>query len=735
MEKVFFEPTGRLIMSIGRDLIKDSSAALVELVKNSYDADATEVNIKYIRENDKLTILVKDNGHGMSPDIVINTWMAPATGYKLNKMKSPNGRIYQGRKGIGRYAVSLLGNKLKLITVNNGMKTTALFDWNEFENALKLSDVPVEIEVEKTEEENFTELIIINEELTFTDSSRESISENDALKIEKEFSKMLYEQKGFNIYVSYDNFFRESHLNRRHQIKQYASDLAFHYRLKGNVYENYDYEFHYINSYSNTEKEFKGNFKEKLINFETLPSCGEIAFDYKVYDKDSEGIEVITDFLNGRGNVKPLSNRETKKLLVDNSGISIYRNGFRIRPYGDKGFDWLNLDSKRVQNPSMDIGFDQINGRIEITSEEISGLKEKSARDGLYENENYFVLQKIADLVLDILEKERFLYRKKKPVQSKQKVVDKLFDFSTTSSNIEKQIKNTFDKIEISPEKSKEYFQALQEIVGKEIESLEKEKHDSFEEIKQEVAIYQKHATLGNVINVVLHEGRKPLTWFSHTIPKIIRRFKKQSFDNSQTSQIFSDSIEELEKLKNEADRLSRLFRRLDPLSSTRRKKAKLIDIKNEIQSVIDIFSEYAKQQHVSIFLSCPEGIKLTFVEEDLYMALTNILENSIFWVGFSKSKNKQISVLASKSEEGIIIDILDNGPGVAEEDILNGIIFIPGYSAKKNVSDQNGTGLGLAIAGEALSRNSGTLEAIKSENGAHFRIKILEEVLNDETI
>ena len=68
----------------------------------------------------------------MSQETVLNAWMVPSTDYKLKKKNSPKGRVYQGRKGIGRYAVSLLGNKLKLITTRDGMETTACFDWDEF---------------------------------------------------------------------------------------------------------------------------------------------------------------------------------------------------------------------------------------------------------------------------------------------------------------------------------------------------------------------------------------------------------------------------------------------------------------------------------------------------------------------------------------------------------------------------------------------------------------------------
>jgi len=125
--KSYFEPTGRLIMSIGKDLIKDLPAALVELVKNSYDADSTYVKITFKKSNNELNIIVEDDGHGMSHDMVTGAWMVPSTDYKLKKKESPNGRVYQGRKGIGRYAVSLLGNKLELITIKDHIKTTAFF--------------------------------------------------------------------------------------------------------------------------------------------------------------------------------------------------------------------------------------------------------------------------------------------------------------------------------------------------------------------------------------------------------------------------------------------------------------------------------------------------------------------------------------------------------------------------------------------------------------------------------
>ena len=140
-------PAGRHILTIGRDLIQDPYAAIVELVKNAYDADATEVNIEFINtNNEKIQVIVTDDGHGMSNDTVINKWMVPSTNDKQARKVSPSGRIMQGRKGIGRYASSVLGNELLLETVSENKKTSLFVDWNSFEKAEFLDEVEILIE-------------------------------------------------------------------------------------------------------------------------------------------------------------------------------------------------------------------------------------------------------------------------------------------------------------------------------------------------------------------------------------------------------------------------------------------------------------------------------------------------------------------------------------------------------------------------------------------------------------
>ena len=142
-------PAGRHILTIGKDLIQDNYAAVVELVKNAYDADSPDVNIEFKKSSDRIgySIVISDHGHGMDREDVINKWLVPSTEDKIKRHSSPNGRPLQGNKGVGRYAASILGEDMLLETVNlTGEKTTAYLQWKDFEQAQYLDDVPILIE-------------------------------------------------------------------------------------------------------------------------------------------------------------------------------------------------------------------------------------------------------------------------------------------------------------------------------------------------------------------------------------------------------------------------------------------------------------------------------------------------------------------------------------------------------------------------------------------------------------
>ena len=109
---------------------------------------------------------------------------------------------------------------------------------------------------------------------------------------------------------------------------------------------------------------------------------------------------------------------QARQLLNAYNGIGVYRNGFRIRPLGDADFDWLKLNARRVQNPSLYLGNNQVIGHVHIESDYWYDLEEKSARDGLKENETFNRLKEVTLAVIRQLERRRYRIQKKSGLES-----------------------------------------------------------------------------------------------------------------------------------------------------------------------------------------------------------------------------------------------------------------------------------------------------------------------------
>lgn len=142
-----FKPKARLLLQLGDQLIRNEKIALSEIIKNSYDACAQNVKIimKDINNAESGEIIIIDDGFGMDIDIINNVWMEPGTNYKEEKNK-PNfvskcNRRPIGEKGIGRFGVHKLGNKIELISKKaNSKEVYFAINWEDFDSSEYLSD-------------------------------------------------------------------------------------------------------------------------------------------------------------------------------------------------------------------------------------------------------------------------------------------------------------------------------------------------------------------------------------------------------------------------------------------------------------------------------------------------------------------------------------------------------------------------------------------------------------------
>ena len=254
----------------------------------------------------------------------------------------------------------------------------------------------------------------------------------------------------------------------------------------------------------------------------------------------------------------------------------VYRNGFRIRPLGDADFDWLKLNEQRVQNPSLRIGSNQAIGYVQIQSEELSGLTEKSARDGLRENAAFDCLKNITQSIIAKLEERRFNYRKNaglsRPALKVEKEFERLFSFDELKRDIQRKLtKGGIDK------------NTSEEIIGI-ISKDAEDKNKVADEIRQAVAIYQGQATLGKIINVILHEGRRPLSYFRNQIPRI--RKINASICKTNNPEKLPELISIVDSVGNNAEIFVDLFKRLDPLAAGKRSERKPLKLKKELNGM-----------------------------------------------------------------------------------------------------------------------------------------------------
>ena len=401
---------------------------------------------------------------------------------------------------------------------------------------------------------------------------------------------------------------------------------------------------------------------------------------------------------------------EARRLLNAFNGIGVYRNGFRIRPLGDPEFDWLKLNEQRVQNPSRKIGSNQVIGYVQIQSDEQSGLIEKSARDGLRENAAFVQLKEITKQVIAKLEIRRFEFRMKaglsRPVIKIERELERLFSFD----ELKRDVLERLTRSRIDQRTSDKII----EIISGEEEDLNK----IAGEIRQAVAIYQGQATLGKIINVILHEGRGPLNYFRNQIPNL--RYWYKSFRKTEDLGNLEKILSIVEGIDLNVDFFVKLFNKLDPLAAGKRSKRESLALKKEIENVFAIFEQEMKSQKVIAEVTGPDGFRFSAWSQDIHAIFTNLVDNSLYWMREKKIlKQKIIIELSTDGNSLLHLDYRDTGPGIEPRFIIDEVIFEPYFSTKPS-----GTGLGLAIAGEAAARNDLELKAFESEEGAWFRLQ-----------
>ncbi|EJV0337472.1 ATP-binding protein, partial [Campylobacter jejuni] len=591
----------------GEDLIKNPYAAVVELIKNSYDADSEIVIVSieltneyvYDKKQKFLKFTIEDDGEGMSLETIKNTWMVPATSYKVNKQySSKKKRVVQGKKGIGRYASAILGDFLRITTTDlNGMTSIIEIDWKQFDDGKFLDEINIPYECNRTNLKSGTKIEIYSSIEVYYDEIKQQYQ--DKINWNKDQNKLLFKElrkllvptnksnETFEIIFLNNGLDKLDIDDKNEKIEPFPLLDFYEYRIKGKISSNGKGLLFYEN------KNFE-NSNEK-IELDLRNTCGNIEVDLMVFDLDPDVIQNLVNKQKDKEE-KQLGKSEFKALIKQYSGVGIYRNLFRIRPYGDYDFDWLGLNARRVNSPTMSISTNQIAGFVSIESENKSNLIEKSDREGLKENENYDNLKKILLEVLSEVEKRRYEFRKN---TKRGRVV---------ANNIKDTIRDVFSFDDVNNKISVILHKAnidahIIEKVQFELKQEEIKKNNGLKNIEEVLAMYEAHAALGKLVLYVLHEGRKPMQIIGlklNNLKKSLQRFIKTKDESIEQDikKYNEDSLSQLEKLSN-------LFKRLDPLMITRSSRRKEVNLYQNALNNYELFKEILKRENIDFEIQC----------------------------------------------------------------------------------------------------------------------------------
>lgn len=685
-------PRARIIRTLGDELISNETVAIIELVKNSYDANAKQVTVRFVGplEKGKGRIEVIDDGTGMNLDIIKTAWMEPATIIKAGKKRVIGKRRILGEKGVGRFAAAKLSEKLTMITRPSESEDEFIvtFNWGDFSGDVYLDQVKCSWLRRDAQALGQHGTILLMENLNTdwvvrkNDKNGKVVENIDKLlNLRAALSRLISpfsDGKNFSIYLDLPAEYKRL----SGKVEAPPSLSHPHYAIKGQIEKNGSYKF----VYESAEKG-KENISGKFVlpgNLE--PVCGPFSIELRIWDRDR--LEELTS--KTKTNLKSI-----REDLNAAAGISIYRDDFRIMPYGERDNDWLRLDFRRVQNPTMRLSNNQIVGYVIISLKDNPELKDQSNREGIIESTAFNDLKDMIKEIITLLETRRYKERPRR-----------------------EEIDEHGGLLEISVEPIKKIIEErypndaeLQKVTQQTTEEVNRK----VSKVREVLARYRRLSTLGQLVDVILHDGHAALS----KIDSEIMLLEKES--NSGTI-IKSKVVKNLAFIKSQAKLLTTLFKRIEPFSGRKRGEPKRFRLDEGIKNVFDILEGEIKKYKIDVKLP-QSDISLKMDESEFQQIIVNLLTNSIYWLSKEPESKRKIEVEIEEDDTALNIIFSDSGPGVAAGDEKH--IFAPYFTTKPE-----GVGLGLTIAGEIVDEHGGSLELVKEGalKGACFRISFPPE-------
>lgn len=669
---------------------------------------------------------------------------------------SNKGRIQTGAKGIGRFALDRLADVCTMLTINKESKLLWKVDWRDFNDETNITEISADLDLVDIEpleflkdvhNENVIELVknnfltctlfrVSNMRDKWSNKQLESIRNNLRSLIPMEISEI------FKIYI-----FNNSNTVEQAEVLTDNNDFSYDYKINFEVKEEDGIvhisrnEFDLLDQIDNINKVLLENDIEpftdedkKLFNGEEKVyrlSTSELTKNLLNKFQDSfNGTFYFSKIVADKKREKQYfyKNPSPKKINEIFSGIKIYRDHFRVRPYGEFGtsnFDWLLLDSLKSQSPSAITGkgkwkvrSGQMFGSVNI-SRSNNNLLDQSNREGIVETKEFKALRESLTNIISLFEKDRqYVFRK---LRAYNEIVDEL-------ERIEKEINDKAKKAEESWESqsqekpsrdggesvSSNYVSAI------DVKKVLDRKDDEIRNLEEEKNLLMILATTGIVTNTYIHEFKAQTQLLNNDVRTALNALERERYDICKNSLL---RAHETRKSLNSWFEVT-----INAVSKDKRKR-RVINVIEYLQNYLDNWSDLLANIDINICMEAlKDCIKFFCFPYELDTILSNLITNSI--TSFSKDDriNKTITIKLSEEDDILYINYIDNGLGLSNAYHNNPYLILEQFESDKTdeLGELNGTGMGMYILKTIVDSYNGIINLDENRSiETGFRVKI----------
>ncbi|WP_413061946.1 sensor histidine kinase [Sphingomonas carotinifaciens] len=703
---ISFTIESRILRELGERLVKQPEVAIVELIKNSYDADAIECSVEY---DPPRSIVVSDNGAGMTLDRFTNGWMRIGTSAKEDMQFSDvYSRMITGEKGIGRFAVRFLGRALSLVSVaddeERGIRTrlTATFDWPKFDRHEDLGKVQVPYELVEVSGDTPTGTTLTITRLR-TEASRldlntvrtgsigiltplrslfRAMTDGDDIDVVDE--EGLLTDPGFLLKVRVGDDEDEGDVAAS-ILDAYV--LRARLRLQGDKIDLRIYR--------------RGLKSPYLKIVDTYPNeIGKLYADLRFFPRRT-----------GTFTNMPVDGRRAQSWVGANHGVAVFDRSFRVQPYGSQADDWLRLQADAARNhrdprstiagkhfamspqvradtsqnwmlrlpqSAQLVGLVQVEGKRsnELDPEgDEEGLIASADREGFVEN---LAFTQLSDLVRGAVEAIAFADRR---LQQEEKQAEQ----EALVASIRDRTQTAISEVQRNPNIAAADKVKIVAAIAQTQQYVERREEDAREREQQ----LEVMSLLGVVAGFMTHEFGVALQELESTQKELVELAKSSSKFLPQVES-FAGHIRQLKEFVTYSSGY---------IQGSRAAPAKPYPVRPRLQQVKRVFGKYAEERNIDVEISAEIDLAAAHVPVSLYNGIAlNLYTNALKAVTAKVGKQRgKIAFRAWNEGKWHYLEVSDTGVGIPNA--LQDRVFDPLFTTTQSKNDPLGSGMGLGLA------------------------------------